>query len=101
MGIRSWGSRRIKRYARGDRNRYDEQLRPKIDDLIARLDDGFTPADLTVQGRQIHRLTGHRKGAYAGAIAGRWRLVSCFEDGDDRSVGNISYPRARGRIVFG
>ena len=32
---------------------------------------GATSADLTADGRQIHRLTGNRKGAYAVAIFGR------------------------------
>ena len=76
----------------GDRSRNDAQLRPKMDDLIARRDDGSTPADLTAQGRQIHRPTGNRKGEHAVAIAGRWRLVFRFEDGDAYPVGNIFYP---------
>ena len=40
MAIRSWGSRRIKRYAQGDQSRYDAALHAKIDSLLARLDDG-------------------------------------------------------------
>ena len=70
MGICSWGSRCIKRYAQGDQSRYDAQLGPKIDDLILQLHDGATPAVLTQDGWWIHRLTGNPKGAYAVVIAG-------------------------------
>ena len=76
------GSRRIKRYAQGDRDRYDAQLRPKIDDLLDRPLYDDTPADLTARGWRIHRLAGDRKGQCAVALAGRWRLVFRFADGD-------------------
>ena len=57
MGIRSWGSRRIKRYIAGDRGRYAAQLRPKIDELVRLLRRDYTPAQLRADGCQIHRLT--------------------------------------------
>ena len=94
MGIRSWGIRRIKRYVQGDQSRYDAQLRPKIDDLILQLQDGATPAALTQDGWRIHRLTGNRKGAYAVVIAGRWRLVFRFEDGDAYDVDVVDYHKS-------
>ena len=94
MGIGSWGSRRIKRYVRGDRGRYDAALHDKIDELIARLVDGYTPKDLTARGWRIHRLTGDRKGAYAVEIAGRWRLVFRFEDGTAYDVDVVDYHKS-------
>ena len=46
---------------------------------------------MTAQGRQIHRLTGNRKGQHAVAIAGRWRLVFLFKDGDAYDVDVVDY----------
>ena len=94
MAIRSWGSRRIKRYAQGDQSRYDAALHAKIDSLLARLDDGATPTILTEHGWRIHRLTGDRKGVYAVVIAGRWRLVFRFKDGDAYDVDVVDYHKS-------
>ena len=94
MGICSWGSRRIKRYVEGDRSRYDAALHVKIDRLLGQLTDGWTPAALTAHGLQVHRLTGDRKGAYAVAISGRYRLVFHFEDGDAYDVDVVDYHKS-------
>ena len=94
MGIRTWGSRRIKRYVQVDRGRYDAALHDKIDGLLDQLHGGYTPAALTADGWRIHRLTGNRKGDYAVAIAGRWRLVFRFEDGDAYNVDVVDYHKS-------
>ena len=94
MGIRSWGSRRIKRYVQGDPSRYDAQLQPKIDALIALLRTGSGPAALRGGGWQIHRLAGDRKGQHAVALAGRWTLVFRFEDGDAYDVDVVDYHKS-------
>ena len=66
----------------------------KIDSLLARLDDGATPTILTEHGWRIHRLTGDRKGGDAVVIAGRWRLVFRFKDGDAYDVDVIKYDKS-------
>ena len=94
MAIRSWGSRRVKRYARGDRSRYDAALHAKIDEVLALLRVDWGPAELTADGWQVHRLTGDRKGAYAVAISGRYRVVFRFEDGDAYDVDVVDYHKS-------
>ena len=94
VGIRSWGSRRIKRYIAGDRGRYDAQLRPKIDELVRLLRADAAPADLTVRGWRVHLLAGDRKGQHTVALAGRWRLVFRFKDGDAYDVDVLDYHKS-------
>ena len=94
MAIRSWGSRRIKRHVRGDRSRYDAELHAKIDAVLALLRVDWGPADLTADGWQVHRLTGDRKGAYAVAISGRYRVVFRFENGDAYDVDVVDYHKS-------
>ena len=53
-----------------------------------------SPADLTADGWQIHRPTGDRKGAYAVAISGRYRVVFRFEDGDAYDVDVADYHKS-------
>ena len=94
MSIRSWGSRGIKRYVAGGRGRYDGALHGNIDALVDLLVDDHTPADVTDQGWRLHRLAGNRKGQYAVQIAGRWRLVFRFKDGDAYDVDVVDYHKS-------
>lgn len=52
------------------------------------------PSDLTADGWQVHRLTGDRKGAYAVAISGRYRVVFRFENGDAYDVDVVDYHKS-------
>lgn len=56
-------------------------LAPRASTLGAAAQQGSSLA-VTAAGYQIHRLTGDRKGAYAIAISGRWRIVFHFQDGN-------------------
>ncbi|MDE0626952.1 MAG: type II toxin-antitoxin system RelE/ParE family toxin [Bryobacterales bacterium] len=94
MGIRSFGSRATKRFARGDRRRLPPGLASKIADVLERLDSMSSPADLREAGYQIHRLTGDRKGAHAVRISGAWRVVFRFEDGNAYDVEVVDYHRS-------
>ena len=76
------GARRSKRFAKGKRGLYPEQIEDKIDDLIDRLQRGDGPRELEEAAYQIHRLKGDRKGAYAVDLSGRHRFVFRFENGD-------------------
>lgn len=43
---------------------------------------------------QVRRLTGDRKGTYAVAISGRYRVVFCFEDGDAYDVDVVHHHKS-------
>ena len=94
MAIRSLASRRIKRYVAGDSGRYDAALHGKIERVLALLDRGVHPAQMTAQGWQVHRLAGDRKGQYAVEISGRYRVVFRFEDGDAYDVDVLDYHKS-------
>ena len=94
MAIQSWGSRRTKRFAKGKRGLYPDQIEDKIDDLVDRLERGDSPLDLEDAGYQIHRLKGDRKGAYAVDLSGSHRFVFHFEDGDAYDVEVVDYHKS-------
>ena len=94
MGIRSFGSRVTKRFAKGDRRRPPPELAPKIADVLERLDSISSPADLRGVGYSVHRLTGDRKGAYAIEISGAWRIAFRLEGGNAYDVEVVDYHRS-------
>ena len=94
MGIHSWGSRATRKFAKGDRGRFPPSVAGKIADVLERLARGDSPAHLRAAGYQIHRLTGDRKGAYAIAISGRYRVVFRFEDGNAYDVEVVDYHKS-------
>ena len=94
MGIRSYGDRRTKKFAAGARGLFPAAIEPKIRRVLTRLEHGATPAELEASGRQVHRLTGNRKGAYAVAVSGRYRVVFYFADGDAYDVEALDYHRS-------
>ena len=75
MSIKSWGSRRTKRFAKGKRGLFPDQIEGKIERLLEYLDRGAPLDALERGGFQIHRLKGDRKGAYAIAVSGSHRIV--------------------------
>ena len=88
MAIKSWGNRRTRRFAKGKRGLFPDQIEGKIARLLEHLDRGTTLDALERVGCQVHRLKGDRKGAYAIAVSGSHRIV--FRLGDD----------ADGEVVF-
>lgn len=94
MAIVSWGSRRTKRFARGKRGLYPDQIEAKIHDLLNRLRRGDSPSDLEAADYRIHRLKGDRKGAFAIELSGSHRFVFHFENGDAYAVDVLDYHKS-------
>ena len=86
MGIRSFGNRATKRFARGDQRRLPPEHAPKIARLLKLLDNGSSPESLRAAGCWVHRLTGDRRGFSAIEVSGGWRIVFRFEDGNAHDV---------------
>ena len=94
VGIRSFGSRVTKRFARGDRHRLPPRLAPKIVNVLERLESISSPADLREAGYRVHRPTGDRKGSHAVRISGAWRVVFRFRDSNAYDVEAVDYHRS-------
>lgn len=83
VDIQSWGSRRAKRFAKGKRGLFPDQIEGKIERLLDHLDRGAPLDALESVGCQVHRLKGDRKGTYAIATSGSHRIV--FRRGEDEN----------------
>lgn len=94
MGIHSYRNRATKKFAKGDLRQLPPSVRVKAAEILDRLRRGDSPADMRADGLQIHRLTGDRKGAYAIAISGRWRVVFHFHDGKAYDVEVVDYHKS-------
>ena len=94
MAIRSYGSRRIKRFVRGKRGVYASALESRIDRLLDRLRRGATPAQLEAVGYHVHLLTADLEGYYSVAISGGDRVIFRFKDGDAYDVDVVDYHRS-------
>lgn len=91
MGIRSIGGRATKRFAKGSRHHLPPSLVSKISDVLERLEQGASPADLRADRYRLHRLTGDRKGMHTVATSGGWRVVFRFADGNAYDVEVVAY----------
>ena len=94
MGIRSFGNRATKRFARGDRRRLPAELAEKIDFLLKLLDRGTSSEDLRAEGIRVHRLAGDRRGFSAIEVSANWRIVFRFRDGNAYDVEVVDYHRS-------
>ena len=81
-------SRRTKRFSKGKRGLFPDQIKGKIARLLEHLDRGAPLDALERVGCQVHRLSGNRKGAYAIAVSGSHRIV--FRFGEDRD-GEVAF----------
>lgn len=82
MGIRSYGKRAAKKFARGGFRRFSSETVPRIKALRGLLELGSSPAGLRADGYRSHRLTGNRKGYSAVNVSAALRGVFRFEAGN-------------------
>ena len=94
MAIRSYGTRRTKRFARGDRRALPPDLVGRIEPQLNALDRADSLADLDLPGARLHALKGDRKGFFSLELSGNWRLIFRFEDGDAYDVEVVDYHRS-------
>lgn len=81
--IKSFKHKGLKRYyetgsTRGIQADHAKRLRMQL----AALDTALEIADHNIPGYDLHPLKGDRKGIWAIAISGNWRLTFTFEDGN-------------------
>ena len=90
--IRSFKHRGLKRlYERGDRSGIRPDLLDIVQDILARLDEAYTPKAMNVPGYRLHPLKGDMKGFWSVTVRANWRIIFRFEDTDALDVELIDY----------
>jgi proteic killer suppression protein len=82
----------LKRFCEsGDTRGINAQHGAWIRILLTSLDTAARPADMNNPGYRLHALKGERKGQWAVAVSGNWRLVFAFEGEDVTDVDLVDY----------
>jgi toxin HigB-1 len=90
--IRSFKHRGLKRlYERGDRSGIRPDPLDIVQDILARLDEAYTPKAMNVPGYRLHPLKGDLKGFWSVTVRANWRIIFRFEDTDALEVELIDY----------
>ena len=89
VGFRHTGLKRL--FERGDGRRVPPDLLPKVERVLARLDEAVQPSDMNLPGFRLHPLRGDFAGYWAVAVSGNWRVVFRFEGRDVRDVDLVDY----------
>ncbi|MXY77269.1 MAG: peptidase [Acidimicrobiia bacterium] len=66
-------------YERGDRRRIPPAHVPKVERILARLDQATGIKDMDLPGFRTHALKGDLAGYWAVRVSGNWRVVFRFE----------------------
>ena len=94
MGTHSYGNGATRKFAKSDSRHLPSPLQIEAAETLDRLRHGHSRPDLQADDWRIHRLTGDRKGAYAIATSGRWRVVFRLHDGNAYDVGVTAYRKS-------
>ena len=89
LGFRHAGLKRL--FERGDSRRISPELIPKVERVLARLDEASEPEDMNLPGFRLHILRGDLAGFWSVSVSGNWRIVFRFEGRDVRDVNLLDY----------
>jgi len=89
VGFRHAGLRRL--FEKGDGRRISPALKPRIERVLARLDEASEPGDMNLPGFRLHLLRGDLADRWAVSISGNWRIVFRFEGRDVTDVDLVDY----------
>lgn len=91
--IRSWANRSSQRfYEQGKSSRFRGLDVDTANELLAALDAATSLNDLSpLKSVGLHKLTGDRKGQWAMAVNGPWRICFEFRMGDANNVEVVDY----------
>ena len=64
---------------------------PKVERVLARLDEASVPGDMSLPGFRLHPLEGDRADHWAVSVSGNWRIVFRFEGRDVTDVDLVDY----------
>ena len=89
LRFRHAGLKRL--FEKGDGRRVSPQLMPKIERVLARLDEASEPDDMNLPGFRLHPLKGDLADHWAVSVSGNWRIVFRFEGRDVTDVDLVDY----------
>jgi len=89
IGFRHEGLERL--FLKGDPSGVSAQHLPKLQQVLAFLNVGEEPGDMSLPGFQLHPLKGERKGQWAVSVTGNLRVVFEFEGENATNVDLIDY----------
>ncbi len=89
LRFRHAGLRRL--FEKGDGRRVSPELMPKIERVLARLDEASELGDMNLPGFQLHLLRGDLADHWAVSVSGNWRIVFRFEGSDVTDVDLVDY----------
>jgi len=80
--IKSWANSATRRFAQEGKSKFAGLDTEKAEDLFAVLNAAAALSDLSpLKSVGLHKLGGDRKGQWAMAVNGPWRICFRFEDG--------------------
>ena len=89
LGFRHRGLARL--FEKGDRRRVSPVFLPKVERILARLDEATKPEDMNLPGFGLHSLRGDLAGYWAVSVSGNWRIVFRFDGRDIKDVDLVDY----------
>lgn len=66
-------------------------LAPKVERILARLEEASQAGDMDLPGFRLHPLKGGLAGFWSVTLSGNWRIVFRFKDGRASDVDLIDY----------
>ena len=75
----------------GDRRGVTTALVPKVERILARLDEAEGPQDMNLPGFRLHPLKGPLRGFWAVSVSGNWRILFRFDGRDAADVDLVDY----------
>jgi len=90
--IESFQHKGLKRfYERGERRGLSPNMIPKIEEILSIFSAAESVEEANIPGYRLHPLTGELKGFWSVRVAGNWRIVFRFEDGNALDIDLVDY----------
>jgi proteic killer suppression protein len=90
--IKSWANSATRRFAEEGKSKFSGLDTDAAEDLLAALNAASALSDLSpLKSVGLHKLAGDRKGQWAIAVNGPWRICFRFSDGQAFDVEIVDY----------
>ena len=91
LDVRRIKSTALKRFARGDLSKVNQQWHHKVRRILAALNVAAHPNELDIPGFRFHPLTGDRKGTYSVWVTGNWCVTFRWDEDGPFAVNMEDY----------